>query len=178
MNPRGHRTDLEYSPYHPGGWCLQVFLNTDRQTTGYWLGFDYVVRGVEWNPASGASIVRRITLEPDYPGGWGPESGVATLQAIRGNFSIAIPLAAIGDTGGDLDFALETYATVACPDCESGYAQEFAADYFGGSTTNWHPPIAGNPGPTMRGPARWSLSPGGARSTTADRTHRTLAATR
>jgi hypothetical protein len=178
MNVRGHRTDVQYSPYQPGGWCLQVFLNTDRQATGYWLGFDYIVRGVEWNPASGASVVRRITLEPGYPGGWGPESGVATLQVIHGDFSIAIPLTAIGDAGGDLDFVLETYATVACPDCEPGYTQEFAADYFGGSSTNGHPLIAGNPGPTTRGPARWSLLPGGARSATADRTHRALATTR
>ena len=170
LNARGRGADAEYTPYRPGGWCLQVFLNTDRLRTGYWLGFDYIVRGVEWNPASGASIVRRITLEPGYPGGWGPESGKATLRASRGSFTIAIPLGAIGGTDGDLDFALETYATVACPECAPGYSQVYAADYFGSSSAARRALLAVGLRPPTRGPARWSLRPGGAHSATTDRT--------
>ncbi len=142
LETRGLRANAAYTPYQPGGWCLQVFLNTDRRSTGYWLGFDYIVRGVEWDPANGASVVRRITLEPGYPGGWGPESGKATLRVSNGSFAIAIPLRTIGDTNGSLDFALETYATVACPECESGYSHEFAANYFGSSSADGHPMLA------------------------------------
>ena len=170
LNVRDRWTAAEYSPYRPGGWCLQVFLNTDRRPTGYWLGFDYITRGVEWDPVNGACIVRRITLDPGAPGGWGPASGQATLRASRGDFAVAIPLGAIGDSGGDLDFVLETYATVACTECESGYSQVYAADYFGSSSagTRTLPAIA--PGPDTQGTSRWSLRPDGLRLITADRT--------
>jgi hypothetical protein len=183
LKARNRGAGAEYTPYRPGGWCLQVFLNTDRLATGYWLGFDYVARGVEWNPATGACIVRRITLDPDSPGGWGPESGKATLRASHGTLAIAIPLGAIGGNGGNVDFVLETYATVACPDCGSGYSHVFAADYFGSSSAGPGalPDLASGPG--TRGATRLSLRsdrlhPDGLRPITADRTPPPLLSTR
>jgi hypothetical protein len=169
LDVRGRRVDMAYSPYRPGGWCLQVFLNADRRNTGYWLGFDYIVRGVEWDPASGTSIVRRITLEPGYPGGWGPESGTATIRVSHGSFAIAIPLGAIGGADGTLDFALETYATVACPDCDSGYSHEFAANYFGSSSADGRPPLASGFDQGTRGSGMPSLRPAGVPSASAYR---------
>ena len=109
-----------YDPYHPGGWSLQLFLNTDRQPTGYWLGYDYVVRGGEWNAGDGTFVTRKITFDDRYPGGWGPSSGEATFSLEGGSFTLAVPLGAIGAGDGDLDFALETYATVASPGDLSG----------------------------------------------------------
>jgi hypothetical protein len=161
LGTRGHRATAEYSPYDTGGWCLQVFLNTDQRSTGYWLGFDYVDRGVEWNPVSEVTLVRRITLDPAYPGGWGPASGEATLRVSRGSFAIAIPLGTIGNDDGNVDFALETYATVACRGCDSGYSHEYAADYFGSSSTGERIPIAVAPWPTASGPERSSPRPAG-----------------
>jgi hypothetical protein len=178
LNTRDRGAEAEYTPYRPGGWSLQVFLNTDRRETGYWLGFDYIVRGVEWDPESKVSIVRRITLDPGYPGGWGPESGKATIRPNRGSFTIAIPLGAIASTEGDLDFTLETYATVACPDCELGYSQVFAADYFGSSSADRRAPLATGIRPISRGPTQWSLRPNDGRSATADRTSPVLATAR
>jgi hypothetical protein len=156
---RGDRSGLEYAPDRPGGWCLQVFLDTDQSRTGYWRGYEYVVRGTEWDPASLATVVRRITLEPDYPGGWGPSSGEAKLRASRGSFAIAVPLAAVGDDDGNLDFAVETYATVACPQCASGCSQVYAADYFGRCSIDGHPTPASGPVVLSDRPGRWGLRP-------------------
>ncbi len=127
----GWRHVPEYSASSPGGWCLQVLINTDQQRTGYWRGYEYVVRGVEWAPESRIAVVRRITLESGYPGGWGPASGEALLRPGRAVVTVAVPLEAIGDDDGNLDFAVETYETVACPACEGGYAQGDGACYFG-----------------------------------------------
>lgn len=128
---REARSRSIYDPVKPGGWALQVFLDTDESPTGYWLGFDYVVRGVEWTPVSRQFVVRRITLEGEYPGGWGPQSGVAVFRERPRWFEIVVPLEAIGDDDGRLRFAIETYATVECPECESGFSHHWADDYFG-----------------------------------------------
>lgn len=141
----GPRVNIPYSPSQPGDWCLQVFLNTDQAGTGYWRGYDYIVRGVEWDPHFGTTVVRQITLEPDTPGGWGPASGRAELLADRRSLSIAVPLRAIGGDDGNLDFALETYATVACPECAGGSTQEYVADYFGTCASTAAPGPASGP---------------------------------
>lgn len=138
----GNRSESDYSPDVPGGWCLQVLLNTDQRRTGYWLGYEYIVRGVEWDRVTRATVVRRITLEEGYPGGWGPSSGEATLRASRGSFAIAVPLDAIGGDDGNLDFVLETYLTVECPECAAGYSHCYGADYFGTVSAD------GRPGPS------------------------------
>jgi hypothetical protein len=139
----GWRHPPEYSASSPGGWCLQVLLNTDQQRTGYWRGYDYIVRGVEWNPESRIAVVRRITLESGYSGGWGPASGEASLRPGRVTFAVEVPLAAIGDDDGNLDFAVDTYLTVACPECESGRSQCYGATYFGTCSADGRSAVGG-----------------------------------
>ncbi len=116
-----------YDPYRAGGWSLQLFLNTDQARTGYWLGFDYIVRGVEWSP-DGSFVVRRIA---PTDAGWGPASGAARFEIRPRTFELAVPLAAIGGDDGLLDYALEQYATVECPPCEGGTTDIYVADTFG-----------------------------------------------
>jgi hypothetical protein len=159
LRVEGDRSDLEYSPYEPGCWCLQVFLNIDQRRTGYWRGYEYIVRGVEWDPASRAAVVRRITLEPGYPGGWGPTSGAASLRVSRGSFAVAVPLEAIGGDDGNLDFAVETYATVACPECESGTSHCYGADYFGNCSADGRSAPASGPVVLSDRPGPWSARP-------------------
>jgi hypothetical protein len=155
----GSRAQQDYSPYEPGGWCLQVFLDTDQAHTGYWRGYEYLLRGTEWDPRSCATVVRRITLEDGYPGGWGPASGEGTLRVSRGRLAIAIPLGALGDDDGTLDFALETYATVACPECPRGCSQVYAADYFGSCAAGGPPAPALGPIALTGWTERWGLRP-------------------
>jgi hypothetical protein len=130
-----------YDPIHEGGWMLQLFVNTDQSDTGYWLGYDYIVRGGEWSPVQGTMVTRRITLEDQYPGGWGPESGVATFTLHGHELDIVVPLESLGGDDGNVDFALETYATVSCPECVGGFSQVFAADYFGTSSRSRGPVV-------------------------------------
>jgi hypothetical protein len=128
---RGSRAPHVYDPERAGGWALQVLLDTDGAGTGYWLGYDYIVRGVEWADGGRSFVVRRITLEEGYPGGWGPQSGVARFRDGRYRFDIEIPLEAIGGGDGRVSYVLETYATVDCAECESGISHHWAGDYFG-----------------------------------------------
>lgn len=121
---------LRYDPFAAGGWMLQVFINADQDATGYWLGFDYIVRGGELLNDHQV-VVRRIAPDPIYPGGWGPQSGVARLLVHDHSFVVDVPLAAIGNDDGRVDFLVETYATVACPDCGGGVTQIVGEDYAG-----------------------------------------------
>jgi hypothetical protein len=161
-----------YEPVRAGGWCLQLFINSDRQPTGYWLGYDYVVRGVEWDSAAGTFVTRTTGFDDHNPGGWGPTSGQASFSLAGGDFSLEVPLGAIGDGDGNVDFVLETYATVASPDGGSAVVQNFADDYFGGSFVATQRPIVHEPGETTRGLALASLRPTGSHSVTADRRSR------
>jgi hypothetical protein len=113
-----------YEPVRPGGWALQILVDSDLTNGGYWLGFDYVVRGSEWSRDQRTFVTRRITLEPEYPGGWGPQSGVALFRQRPRHFEVAIPLASIGGFTHDLFLAIETFATVGCASCPNGYAHE------------------------------------------------------
>ena len=117
-----------YDPVHPGGWMLQLFLNTDQDPSGYWKGYDYVVRGGEKNP-DGTYVVRQ-TMGGGGEGGWGAVSGAATLLADDA-LELRVPLAALGNDDGYVDFALELYATVSCPECPDGYTQVVVKDLFG-----------------------------------------------
>jgi hypothetical protein len=146
-----------YDASHAGGWMLQVFLNTDQiDTTGYWKGYDYIVRGEEGLPAARTMITRRITLEPQYPGGWGPMSGQAGY-GFRGQIlDLWVPLQSIGDDDGMLDFALETYAVEPCAECQGGVTEAFEDDYFGST--------GGAPGATALAARAGSMVPSGRRA--------------
>jgi hypothetical protein len=133
-----------YAPATNGGWSLQLFVDTEPMRSVYWMGFDYVVRGVEFDAARRTFVTRHITLDADTPGGWGPASGTAafTQRSMR-TFEIAVPLESIRAIDGNVAFCLETYATVECPACDGGLTQEFADDYFGTITdTRSHAPVA------------------------------------
>jgi hypothetical protein len=133
LDPIATRLGLAYDPARAGGWALQLFMNTDQAPTGAWAGTDYLVRGSEVLP-DGRFVIRRVAPGDEFPGGWGPRSGVAGFRQRPGDFVIAVPLADIGGDEGRLDFVLELYATVACDECAGGVTHEWAADYFG--TTN------------------------------------------
>jgi len=120
-----------YGPARPGGWMLQLLLDTGQDGVGYWRGYDYIVRGGEWS--GGRFTVRRITLDDSTPGGWGPASGHARFRLLPRHFELAIPLDALGGDDGRADFALETYLTVACPDCPGGVSAVGVGDYLGRS---------------------------------------------
>ena len=130
FRPAPARSRAPYDPARPGGWALQLFMNTDQAPSGYWLGIDYLVRGTEVLPEK-QFVVRRVTLEPEFPGGWGPQSGSARYAVHSQDVVLAIPLSAVGGDDGAMDFVLETYSTVACPECPDGISQIFIADYFG-----------------------------------------------
>jgi hypothetical protein len=133
--PRGRSARaITYDPDHAGGWALQLFVDADAANNPYWNGYESVVRGSEWNRARGTFVIRRITFEEGTPGGWGPSSGNARFRLKPMGFELAVPLSSLGNVGGTLNFAIETYATVACPECESGVSAEMSEDYFGVAT--------------------------------------------
>ena len=120
-----------YDPLHRGGWMMQIFVNSDQESTGYsWRGIDYLVRGGE-RLSAGSYLIRRVEPGSDETGGWGPVSGVARLITGARTFEAAVPRAAIEDENGQMDFVIETYATVECPECEHGVSHLFVEDYFG-----------------------------------------------
>ncbi len=127
---RDHLYTPFYDPSHVGGWALQVFIDNDLTNAGYWRGYDFVVRGVEWSPSANTFVTRQITLDPNTPGGWGPDVGSATFTQKPRGFEVAIPLAAIGGFEKSVNYCVETYATIACPDCGEGFTQEWSDDYF------------------------------------------------
>ncbi|TMQ69125.1 MAG: hypothetical protein E6K81_15675 [Candidatus Eisenbacteria bacterium] len=167
LGPSASGPATPYDPTHPGGWMLQLLMNTDQAETGYsWRGIDYLVRGGE-PLGDGTYVVRRVVPESTDPGGWGPQSGAARVTTTARRFVVAVPLTAIGDDDGRLDFVLETYATVACPDCEGGISHEWAAGYEGstgvgvasgvvaaGAERDFEVPLLAVARPLPRGPRR------------------------
>ncbi len=120
-----------YDPARIGGWSLQVFVDSDPASPGYWMGYDYIVRGGEWDRNSRTFVCRQITLDDSYPGGWGPQSGTATVKLNGADLEITIPLAAIGSPAGRVPIAVETYATVGCDACDGGMTAWYVDDTFG-----------------------------------------------
>jgi hypothetical protein len=143
-----------FDPYTPDGWSFQLFMNTDQGPSGYWNGYDYLVRGVELREDFRIPI--RLTKgDPKGPGGWGAESGETTLQLHDGMMSFEIPLSAIGDDDGEFDYALEFYLTETCASCPDSVRQDFATVYFGGSSpTRYHIAYELQRGRFPRGPGR------------------------
>lgn len=152
LRPRSRENSPFYGPTTLGGWSLQVFLDTDPAHSIYWRGYDYVVRGVEWTPASNSFVTRQITLDSTTPGGWGPQSGVALFVQRPREFQIAIPLRAVGGIERDVSYCVETYATIPCPACDGRLTQEWADDYFATlPDARHHPPFAGMAAPRTMG---------------------------
>lgn len=125
------RRDLAYDPDTPGGWMLQVFLNTDERPTGYWDGFDYIVRGGEWS--GGEFVVRRIEPGDQWPGGWGPPSGRATFDPRTRSLTVTVPRSALGGDDGHVAYGLEFYETVPCEPCPGGASHVYSEHWFGGT---------------------------------------------
>ncbi len=133
-----------YSSQEVGGWFVQLFLNTDQSPTGYAAGYELVVRGGE--PTGASSCPVRRTDGGNGPGGWGDAVGEATLDVDGRTLLITVPLASI-DADGRLDYALETYVTVACDACEGGIGAEFTSGMSGTTDSR----IARHQGPAARG---------------------------
>lgn len=136
---------MRYDPFTAGGWMLQVFVNTDQLDTGYWMGFDYIVRGGELLNDHQV-VVRQIAPSDEFPGGWGPQSGDARLVVHDRSFQLDVPRAALGGDDGRIDFLVETYATVPCPACNGGVTQVLGDDYAGTTARVMPARPAGRPG--------------------------------
>lgn len=126
--------ELRYDPMRPGGWSFQLFLDTDQEPTGYWLGYDFLTRDTEAD-LDGRSLRVRRTIALGAPGadGWGEETAVVPVHVNRSMLSFRVPLAAITDHDGCIDFALEMYRTSACDACPGGRSYDFAYSLFGTS---------------------------------------------
>jgi len=132
---RDPRIDLQYDAYMPGGWCFQMFLNTDRQETGYWRGYDFVTRDGEPGLLRRALRVRRTDSisEDAAAGGWGPEVATVPIRVTKSTFTFRVPMQSVGNTDGVVDYCMELYLTDACPDCDDGSTHVYAYDVFGSS---------------------------------------------
>jgi hypothetical protein len=132
-----------FDPRRPGGWCFQLFINADQSGTGYGPGIDYLVRAIEITPGGGVDV--RLAEGGGGPGGWGAAVGRVVLDVRGGLIECAIPLEILGPDDGAIDFALETYRTVALPpEKGGGVKHEFVANYSGTSAPY------GRNGPSVR----------------------------
>lgn len=143
-----------FSPTEPGGWCFQLFLDVDGDSTGYsGAGLDYVLRSMEID-ARGLAPLRR-TEGGTGPGGWGETVALVPVGPTSRQLMVSIPLEALGPDDGRLDFVLEMYETVAG---ESGVVHRFAGNYEGTSTTGPDPrPLVAHRGGAV---ARFALRMG------------------
>jgi hypothetical protein len=128
---------VDFDPERPGGWCFQLFLDTDRRPTGYGRGYDYLVRGIERAP--GGRLYLRSTEAGTGPGGWGEALGAVPARATGRRLTVSIPLELLADDG-QLDYSLELYATVGTAEDVS---HAFAANYAGTSSPHPHAPTRG-----------------------------------
>jgi hypothetical protein len=130
IEPRGGTaTAATFDPGRDGGWCFQLFVNTDQLSTGYGPGIDYLVRGIEVLPGGGIYV--RRAEGGGGPGGWGEAVGRVTLDVATDHIDFAIPLDMLGPDDGAVDYVLEIYRTVATSD---GHVRhEFVAGYSGRS---------------------------------------------
>jgi hypothetical protein len=125
----GSGRTASFGPQMAGGWCFQMFLDTDQQPTGYGAGLDYLVRAIEMVGDRGAHV--RRTIGGSGPGGWGESVGQVGIGVSTDLVSFTLPLEILGPDDGEIDFVLELYQTVACDD---GVVHEFVAGYSGTTT--------------------------------------------
>jgi len=123
-----------YGPLRPGGWSFQMFLDSDQSPTGYWNGYDFITRDTEPDLGGHSIRVRRtIALGAPSADGWGEETAVVPLHVNGSTMTFRVPLAALADHDGRIDFALEIYRTTRCAECPTGRSYEFAYSLFGSS---------------------------------------------
>jgi hypothetical protein len=133
------RTKIGYAPFTPGGWCFQVFLDTDQAPTGY-LGYDFLTRDTEGDLGGNLIRVRRTTGgEEGTPGGWGEEVAVVPLIGTDARIMFRVPLAALDGDDGRAAYRVEFYRTIACEECEGGIAYEYVFHVTG--ITGGSPPL-------------------------------------
>jgi hypothetical protein len=144
MESRDGLAPIFYSADAVGGWQFQLFVNADGLPTGYWNGYDYVVRGGEQQ--NGGYVIRTTDNVETNPGGWGPETGTAKLDLTTRQFELLFPLQAIGNDDGQFDFVLETYATLPCSSCPNGTTASLLDDYFGTTGARRQAPMLAGPG--------------------------------
>jgi hypothetical protein len=127
-----------YDPFTPGGWCFQVFLDTDQQPTGY-LGYDFLTRDTEPDLAGREIRVRRTTggLEGN-PGGWGDAVDVVPLVGRDARLLFRIPLSALDGDDGRANYRVEFYRAVDCEEC-GGISYEYVFHVSG--TTGFDRPL-------------------------------------
>lgn len=117
-----------FGPDQAGGWCFQLFLNTDEAPSGYGRGYDYLVRGIE--VTRDHSVHVRRTEGGTGPGGWGESVGLVNLSTEEDLVSFAVPLAMLNDDGR-ASFVLEVYQTRTKDDGHLWH--EFVVGYEGAS---------------------------------------------
>lgn len=124
--------DNDFDPWTPGGWCFQIFLDTDQDdSTGYsGSGFDFTVRAVE-QETDGSIHVRRT--ESDGTAGWGESTGTVPLEFGNLFFATYIPLSFLDDDDGGLDYQLEIYDTIERDLQGTGITHIYNASYNGSS---------------------------------------------
>jgi hypothetical protein len=119
-----------FDPSRAGGWCFQLFIDTDQAPSGYGAGIDYLVRAIEIAPGGGVDV--RRAEGGGGPGGWGEAVGRVAMTARDGRIECTVPLAMLGPDDGAIDFVLETYRTVLLPPSKGGTVKhEFVANYAG-----------------------------------------------
>jgi hypothetical protein len=127
----GFATMAPFSAMREGGWCFQLFMDSDQGASGYGTGYDFLVRAIEVGP--GGSVHVRRTEGGGGPGGWGESVGRVALQIHDRHVDFTVPLAAIDDDG-ELDFAFEIYRTIRLPEEDGGgLKHEFIANFAGAS---------------------------------------------
>lgn len=123
--------DVAYDPDTPGGWMLQLFLDFDGYGQGYGDGYDWIVRGGEWDGER--FVVRRIQPGDQWPGGWGPPTGFADFDYRTRSLTVTVPRSALGRYVGPVRYKLEVYETIVCDACPGGFTHAYF-DLWRGAT--------------------------------------------
>ena len=94
------------------GWQFQLFVNDDgNERTGYWQGFDKLVRGVEF--VQTGHVFLRHTLGGGGPGGWSDATSevpdVRVVMVDDRHLEIEIALGVGGLTDGRFHYTFESY---------------------------------------------------------------------
>lgn len=127
--------DNSFDPWSPGGWCFQIFLDTDQDNlTGiYSGGFEFNVRAIEIDLNNFIHV--RRTEGSGRPVELGESTGVTPLILENSFFSLFIPLSFLDGDDGSLDYRLEIYDTIEGNREGTGVTHKSDAEYDGSSTS-------------------------------------------